>query len=170
MSALVSKISSQAFFLQILKIIVQIREAVRLASTKKTSNQTTEAAMDMSTTSNASETTATIADTDVSMNTTQTTSTLILDNAKTLFSRNGKSSTLIIIIIIYLFLYFNFCSFFFFFFEEKATLPLLSESLVLGNLWETLSACLLELEYTPDHHAVLVLQHAVEAFFLVHSS
>lgn len=83
--------------------------------------------------------------------------------------------------------------------EEKTTLPLLSESLVLDNLWETLSACLLELEYTPDHHAVLVLQvkdshlkvsyhpivftidrftiiithalqPAVEAFFLVHSS
>lgn len=42
--------------------------------------------------------------------------------------------------------------------EEKPALPLLSESLVLDNLWETLSACLLELEHTPDHHAVLVLQ------------
>lgn len=40
--------------------------------------------------------------------------------------------------------------------EDK--LPLLSESLVLDHLWETLSACLLELEYTPDQHAVLVLQ------------
>lgn len=54
--------------------------------------------------------------------------------------------------------------------EEPPALPLLSESLVLDNLWETLSACLLELEHTPDHHAVLVLQPAVEAFFLVHSS
>lgn len=52
----------------------------------------------------------------------------------------------------------------------KQVLPLLSESLVLDSLWETLSACLLELEHTPDHHAVLVLQPAVEAFFLVHSS
>lgn len=42
--------------------------------------------------------------------------------------------------------------------EEKSILPLLSESLVLDSLWETLSACLLELEHTPDHHAVLVLQ------------
>ena len=42
--------------------------------------------------------------------------------------------------------------------EEKPVLPLLSESLVLDSLWETLSACLLELEHTPDHHAVLVLQ------------
>lgn len=54
--------------------------------------------------------------------------------------------------------------------DEKIVLPLLSESLVLDSLWDTLSACLLELEHTPDHHAVLVLQPAVEAFFLVHSS
>lgn len=36
MGALVSKTSSQAFFLRILKVIVQIREAVRLAHKKKT--------------------------------------------------------------------------------------------------------------------------------------
>lgn len=36
MAALVSKTSSQAFFLRILKVIVQIREAVRLANNKKT--------------------------------------------------------------------------------------------------------------------------------------
>lgn len=46
----------------------------------------------------------------------------------------------------------------------------LSEQLLaLDKLWDTLSGCLLELEHTPDHHAVLVLQPAVEAFFLVHS-
>ncbi|XP_011685289.1 PREDICTED: E3 ubiquitin-protein ligase HUWE1 isoform X5 [Wasmannia auropunctata] len=143
MAALVSKTSSQAFFLRILKVIVQIREAVRLANTKKTTNQTTtETAMDTGTTSNASETATDNADTDVPMDTTQT-NTLILENSKTSSSRND---------------------------EEKTALPLLSESLVLDSLWETLSACLLELEYTPDHHAVLVLQPAVEAFFLVHSS
>ncbi|XP_029040981.2 LOW QUALITY PROTEIN: E3 ubiquitin-protein ligase HUWE1 [Osmia bicornis bicornis] len=109
MAALVSKTSSQAFFLRILKVIVQIREAVRLANNKKTANQTSESSVDTGNTNQSSE--------------------------------GG---------------------------EEK--LPLLSESLVLDHLWETLSACLLELEYTPDHHAVLVLQPAVEAFFLVHSS
>ncbi|CAK9823562.1 E3 ubiquitin-protein ligase HUWE1, partial [Anthophora retusa] len=109
MAALVSKTSSQAFFLRILKVIVQIREAVRLANNKKTSNQSSESSVDTGNTNQASE--------------------------------SG---------------------------EEK--LPLLSESLVLDHLWETLSACLLELEYTPDQHAVLVLQPAVEAFFLVHSS
>ncbi|KAJ8983063.1 hypothetical protein NQ317_007105 [Molorchus minor] len=49
-------------------------------------------------------------------------------------------------------------------------LPALSDQLdSLNSLWETLSQCLLELEHAPDHHAVLVLQPAVEAFFLVHS-
>ncbi|CAH1960706.1 unnamed protein product [Acanthoscelides obtectus] len=49
-------------------------------------------------------------------------------------------------------------------------MPALSEQLgSLKNLWDTLSECLLELEHAPDHHAVLVLQPAVEAFFLVHS-
>ncbi|KAJ8970022.1 hypothetical protein NQ314_001451 [Rhamnusium bicolor] len=49
-------------------------------------------------------------------------------------------------------------------------LPALSDQLSsLNSLWDTLSQCLLELEHAPDHHAVLVLQPAVEAFFLVHS-
>lgn len=41
---------------------------------------------------------------------------------------------------------------------------------MLELLWDTLSDCLSELAETPDHHAVLVLQPAVEAFFLVHAS
>ncbi|XP_033100282.1 E3 ubiquitin-protein ligase HUWE1-like [Anneissia japonica] len=48
--------------------------------------------------------------------------------------------------------------------------PRLSEQLDLDNLWETLSDCLSSLSETPDHHAVLVLQPAVEAFFLVHAA
>lgn len=49
-------------------------------------------------------------------------------------------------------------------------LTALSEHLKpIENLWNTLSLCLLELEHARDHHAVLVLQPAVEAFFLVHS-
>lgn len=46
----------------------------------------------------------------------------------------------------------------------------LSETLKLDTLWDTLSDCLKELEETSDHHAVLVLQPTVEAFFLVHAS
>ncbi|XP_053985847.1 E3 ubiquitin-protein ligase HUWE1-like isoform X2 [Hylaeus volcanicus] len=140
MAALVSKTSSQAFFLRILKVIVQIREAVRLANTKKTTNQTTEGTGDAASTTQAPEAGDENADADVPMDTTQANSSQS-ENAKPSTTSNA---------------------------EEK--LPLLSESLVLDHLWETLSACLLELEYTPDHHAVLVLQPAVEAFFLVHSS
>lgn len=47
---------------------------------------------------------------------------------------------------------------------------MLSTELSLDELWDTLSECLLELADAPDHHAVLVLQPAVEAFFLVHAS
>ncbi|KAJ1530610.1 hypothetical protein ONE63_005490 [Megalurothrips usitatus] len=53
--------------------------------------------------------------------------------------------------------------------EQRPPLPNLSEQLRLDDLWETLSTCLLQLADTPDHHAVLMLQPAVEAFFLVHA-
>lgn len=45
----------------------------------------------------------------------------------------------------------------------------MSDMMNFGLLWNTLSLCLMELEHTPDHHAVLVLQPTVEAFFLMHS-
>ena len=48
-------------------------------------------------------------------------------------------------------------------------LPRLSEQLELDALWQTLSDCLTALGQTTDQHAVLVLQPAVEAFFLVHA-
>ena len=57
MGTLVSKTSSQAFFLRILKVIVQIRDAVRVANTKK--NTETEAVAQAATTAaveNAMET------------------------------------------------------------------------------------------------------------------
>lgn len=57
--------------------------------------------------------------------------------------------------------------------EEEADpgpqLPRLSEQLDLDELWTTLGDCLKELARTPDHHAVLILQPAVEAFFIVHA-
>ncbi|XP_046484252.1 E3 ubiquitin-protein ligase HUWE1 isoform X1 [Neodiprion pinetum] len=153
MGALVSKTSSQAFFLRILKVIVQIREAVRLAHKKKTEvSQTAETAMDTGTTSQqppvavAEEYVEAVA-----MDTTQPN----VSNTETPKASIGSTEPLASTARDE---------------EDKSILPLLSESLVLDNLWETLSACLLELEHTPDHHAVLVLQPAVEAFFLVHSS
>lgn len=55
-------------------------------------------------------------------------------------------------------------------FAETTELGSLSSQLNLDELWSTLSECLVELGETPDTHAVLVLQPAVEAFFLVHAS
>ncbi|XP_053908122.1 E3 ubiquitin-protein ligase HUWE1 [Cuculus canorus] len=54
--------------------------------------------------------------------------------------------------------------------ERPPELPLLSEQLVLDELWDMLGECLKELEESHDQHAVLVLQPAVEAFFLVHAT
>ena len=44
-----------------------------------------------------------------------------------------------------------------------------SDLLQLDDMWDILGECLTELAKTPDHHAVLVLQPAVEAFFIVHA-
>lgn len=96
MSALTAKASSQSFFLRILKVIIQLRDSIRLQKNK----------------------------------------------------RNDSSSAM----------------------EVDGQDDSLSSELLLEDLWQTLSACLLELADTPDHHAVLVLQPAVEAFFLVHAA
>lgn len=53
--------------------------------------------------------------------------------------------------------------------KKEVVLPRLSEQLILDELWQCLGECLSELDKTPDHHAVLILQPAVEAFFIVHS-
>lgn len=98
MAPLISKTSSQAFFLRILKVITQIRDSV-YQTMKNEANNTT----------------------------------------KTIE-------------------------------PNQLELSPLSETLKLDTLWDTLSDCLKELEETSDHHAVLVLQPTVEAFFLVHAS
>ncbi|XP_060080556.1 E3 ubiquitin-protein ligase HUWE1-like [Ylistrum balloti] len=53
--------------------------------------------------------------------------------------------------------------------DESTALPRLSEQVLLDDLWTVLGDCLSELAKTPDHHAVLILQPAVEAFFIVHA-
>ena len=53
--------------------------------------------------------------------------------------------------------------------REEPSLPRLSELLQLDALWDILGDCLTGLMRTSDPHAVLVLQPAVEAFFLVHA-
>ncbi|XP_032242084.2 E3 ubiquitin-protein ligase HUWE1 isoform X2 [Nematostella vectensis] len=54
--------------------------------------------------------------------------------------------------------------------QPVAVLPVLSEQLALDDLWDILGESLTELAKTSDSHAVLLLQPAVEAFFLVHGS
>lgn len=53
--------------------------------------------------------------------------------------------------------------------DDELRLPRLSDQLELDELWDALGECLTELAKAPDHHAVLVLQPAVEAFFIVHA-
>lgn len=54
--------------------------------------------------------------------------------------------------------------------DSTDDLSRLSTQLALEELWDTLSECLSELARTSDRNAVLVLQPAVEAFFLVHGT
>ncbi|XP_028966633.1 E3 ubiquitin-protein ligase HUWE1 [Galendromus occidentalis] len=54
--------------------------------------------------------------------------------------------------------------------SQPTPLCSLSHELALDALWNKLSDCLTELADAPDQHAVLVLQPAVEAFFLVHAA
>ena len=49
--------------------------------------------------------------------------------------------------------------------EEKS----LCDQLALDKLWDTLGSCLGELSQNNDQNAVLILQPAVETFFLVHA-
>ncbi|KHJ99297.1 hypothetical protein OESDEN_00722 [Oesophagostomum dentatum] len=54
--------------------------------------------------------------------------------------------------------------------EENNEDVVLSHRLTrLDSLWESVSTCLLRLGKASDHHAVLALQPAAEAFFLVHA-
>lgn len=110
MNALTSKTSSQSFFLRVLKVIIQLREAA-LVSMKKAKKKKTDAKA---------------------------------DEDKMGVDEDGE--------------------------EVPDSLESLSEQLDLTGLWDTLSLCLQDLADTPDHHAVLVLQASVEAFFLVHAA
>eukprot|EP00794_Sanderia_malayensis_P006098 gene6098-6802_t len=49
-------------------------------------------------------------------------------------------------------------------------LPRLSSQIILDELWDVIGECLSELAETSDANAVLILQPAVEAFFIVHAA
>ncbi|KAM9829287.1 E3 ubiquitin-protein ligase HUWE1 isoform 7-T10 [Syngnathus typhle] len=167
MSSLTSKTSTQKFFLRVLQVIIQLREDTRRANKK--AKQTgrigsaslgsassiqaavrqleaeADAIIQMSEMQSVSEAQATQRD-DSPMDVDQT--SMDLDSSTLDEEGNGQSES-----------------------EEKLPdLPLLSEQLLLDELWDMLGECLKELEESHDQHAVLVLQPAVEAFFLVHAT
>uniref|UniRef100_A0A8C2WWL7 E3 ubiquitin-protein ligase HUWE1 n=1 Tax=Cyclopterus lumpus TaxID=8103 RepID=A0A8C2WWL7_CYCLU len=168
MSSLTSKTSTQKFFLRVLQVIIQLREDTRrankkakqtgrLGSTSLGSASSIQAAVrqleaeadaiiQMSELQSMSEAQAAQRD-DSPMDVDQP-SPLEQDPAPLDEDGNGQSEG-----------------------EERLPdLPLLSEQLLLDELWDMLGECLKELEESHDQHAVLVLQPAVEAFFLVHAT
>ncbi|XP_023229433.1 E3 ubiquitin-protein ligase HUWE1-like [Centruroides sculpturatus] len=156
MAALTSKTSSQAFFLRILKVIIQLREATRLAQQRARQASVSSDVLQQSvlTSQNLPETQLSVLQETIASNENegsnegnQQATPMEIDTV-TPSSQNSKKEPV----------------------EEEPCLPPLSFQLSLEELWETLSECLVELAETPDHHAVLVLQPAVEAFFLVHAS
>ncbi|GIX92131.1 e3 ubiquitin-protein ligase HUWE1 [Caerostris darwini] len=145
MSSLTSKTSSQAFFLRVLKVIIQLTESTPLLPKNKNA-----AASDAQEDANVSSTPQ--SDT---LTATNSVSSEVGQALSSIWDLELMSPT------------------------SKSKLPdmqkdfpslHLSSQLMLEELWTALSDCLKELAETPDHHAVLVLQPAVEAFFLVHAS
>lgn len=162
MASLTSKTSSQAFFLRILKVILQLRDAARLATAKAKRKQSETAAATALATAGANSSSSAVAG---SSSVAASTETMSEGTA----AASGASATAVTASA-----------------EDTEVpapmevddvgsnkdieLPRLSQQLMLDGLWNTLSECLQELADTPDHHAVLVLQPAVEAFFLVHAA
>ncbi|XP_073669096.1 E3 ubiquitin-protein ligase HUWE1 isoform X4 [Paramisgurnus dabryanus] len=169
MSSLTSKTSTQKFFLRVLQVIIQLREDTRrankkakqtggrLSSTSLGSASSIQAAVrqleaeadaiiQMSEVQSVAETPAAQRD-DSPMDVDQP-SPLDQDQAALGEESSSQQEQ-----------------------EERLPeLPLLSEQLLLDELWDMLGECLKELEESHDQHAVLVLQPAVEAFFLVHAT
>uniref|UniRef100_A0A674D5R3 E3 ubiquitin-protein ligase HUWE1 n=1 Tax=Salmo trutta TaxID=8032 RepID=A0A674D5R3_SALTR len=158
MSSLTSKTSTQKFFLRVLQVIIQLREDTRRANKK--AKQT--GRLGSTSLGSASSIQAAVrqleaeADAIIQMvreGQRRDESPMDVDQPSPLEQDlaplgNGQSET-----------------------EERLPdLPLLSEQLLLDELWDMLGECLKELEESHDQHAVLVLQPAVEAFFLVHAT
>merc|ERR1719336_891941 len=158
MVALTNKTSSQSFFLRVLKVIIQLREAALLAikkaqkarrdaeAKKKTEAEVAAAKLALESSKEASAGAAAEERSSPDME--------VSANMTTQAPTSSSTSPMEV--------------------ESPLSLPdsleSLSEQLCLSDLWTTLSNCLKELADTPDHHAVLVLQPTVEAFFLVHAA
>lgn len=152
MVPLISKTSSQSFFLRILKVIIQIREAVRLALTKEGIQVTASPGHNNGATNTTSSTTPSTANIASTSNSEAFASSSVSSHYTQWIT--SKLTTPVKRTVTY----------------NPGELDPLSTTVNINELWDTLSGCLVELEDTADHHAVLVLQPAVEAFFLVHAS
>lgn len=156
MNALTTKTSSQAFFLRVLKVIIQLREAALVAIKKRKAAQEAQdkAKKPMVEANKADQE---VNESEEKMETDQEDD----QPSKVSKEKDGsgqeddrldtegqeKSSETLV-----------------------ESLDSLSDQLQLEPLWDALSGCLKDLADTPDHHAVLVLQASVEAFFLVHAA
>ena len=164
MTALTNKTSSQSFFLRVLKVIIQLREAA-LQAIKKAQKAKKDAELKKKDTTisvaSASENGSapeTPSSSDIpstvgaEMDMTVSSAQVAHPASRAPAPAPGASVPMDL--------------------EAGApdSLESLSEQLGLTDLWATLSNCLQELADTPDHHAVLVLQPTVEAFFLVHAA
>merc|ERR1712142_1294864 len=168
MTALTNKTSSQSFFLRVLKVIIQLREAALLAikkaqkakkdaETKKKEADAIANLLENKESDGAKEDTDNTNATPIGSSTRDASSTAM--DVSTVGSGNVTTQAPTITSTPM---------------EVESDLPecleSLSDQLTLTDLWATLSNCLKELADTPDHHAVLVLQPTVEAFFLVHAA
>ena len=156
MNALTNKTSSQAFFLRVLKVIIQLREAAlqsikrakhaRDEKAKKAAAAAAKAATAAVATTPSTEEAAAAASAAPAVAETSSEAMEVDDEelapappaatAAAAASNEGEPEKD----------------------EFKECLESLSEQLDLTPLWETLSSCLRDLADTPDHHAVLVLQ------------
>lgn len=134
MQALTSKASSQAFFLRILKVIIQLTESTQLLGNKAREPEAPDSNSDRNVVYGPEPPEHLLVNTPSS-------------NAPPQNAKPPPPPP-----------------------QQDAPSLHLSDELKLDKLWDALSDCLSELAETPDHHAVLVLQPAVEAFFLVHAS
>nr|XP_042906094.1 E3 ubiquitin-protein ligase HUWE1 [Parasteatoda tepidariorum] len=151
MSSFTSKASSQAFFLRILKVIIQLTESTQLLSKNKplSDPDVSERREEGITIHSSSSDLPSCLNPNLPIEIVHESQDLNTSwdlNTKSDLASSKSSS------------------------EKDLKCLHLSSELLLDDLWVALSDCLKELAETPDHHAVLVLQPAVEAFFLVHAS
>ncbi|ESO02925.1 hypothetical protein HELRODRAFT_81131 [Helobdella robusta] len=184
MQQLTNKTSSQNFLLRLLKVIIHLREAIRNnKKAQQTTTSSTAATPAATTTSTAAHSSLPATTTTTSIATPASTSTLQqqappqssatnsysqspmeVDNAETTTTPSLSLSTAATTAAVADA-------------DSDASSPsatstllgCLTEHIQLDDLWTALEDCLLLLAKMPDNYAVLVLQPAVEAFFLAHA-